>query len=76
MPFVVANTVYEHCRDTGVAMYEVSVEELLEIKSHTDPESLFVDVDALSFDVDDLIMLDPRQPFVGRIDAVVTFYQE
>lgn len=76
MPFVVANVVYEASSDTSVAIYEVSVEELLEIKTNTDPETLFVDVDSLSFDVDDLDYHDPRKPFVGRIDAVVTFYWE
>lgn len=74
MPYICANQVFENCRDTTVAIYEITVDQLNEIRAAMDPENLFIDTSALSFEVYDLACEDPHKPFSGRIEFVGTFY--
>lgn len=74
MPFICANTVYESCSDTAIAIYELTVSQLTEVRKAMDSETMYIDCSALSFDINDLPFIDPRQVFSGRIEFVATWY--
>lgn len=72
MPYIVANEVQESCSDTSVGIYEVSVAQLIEIKAN-DVDG-WVTVNDLSFDWRELP--EVSAPFTGKIELIVTFYED
>ncbi|QIG66014.1 hypothetical protein phiOC_p372 [Ochrobactrum phage vB_OspM_OC] len=70
MKYVVANTIYEGCNGTNVGIYEVSEEQMEEIRQNH--EHGWLEEENLSFEFDDLV--EVKAPVTGTIEMVLTFY--
>lgn len=76
MPYICANIVYESCSDTGIAIYELTIPQLVEVRNVMDKQTGYIDVEQLSFDPmeDNIPTWDSDHAFSGRIEFVGTWY--
>ncbi len=71
--YICANRVYEDNSDTDIAIYQLDESQYTEARKALDSVN-FMNVEELSFDIDNLKTFDLNTPFEGRISFVGTWY--